>query len=154
MAENYPLAASGPREPVKRPKPIPKVVKEACLLMVYGDPDDEDGAPVDFISAAKAVSMRPDTLRRYLSRPAVIAFLRAERRVFRASVLAGTELALKSVRDGDGHSNPMARVAAARALEQLGDDVSGQSGTASASPHITIRILSAQASVVDITPSR
>jgi hypothetical protein len=141
MADNIPVASSGPREPVKRPKPIPKVVKEACLLMVYGDPEDEDGGPVDFISAAKAVGMRPDTLRRYLGRPTVIAFLRSERRTFRESVLAGTELALRSVRDGAGHTNPMARVAAARALEQLEDaDSNARSGSRQQLPGLVVQI--------------
>jgi hypothetical protein len=87
--------------------------------MIYGDPTDEDGAPVDFISAAKQVGMQPQTLRKYLTRPQVIAFLRAERRAFREAVCAGNEIALQRVRDGEGHQNPMARVAAVRALEQI-----------------------------------
>lgn len=32
---------------------------------------------------------------------------------------AGNEIALQRVRDGEGHQNPMARVAAVRALEQI-----------------------------------
>ena len=119
MADNIPIASSGSRA-VQRPRPIPKVVKEACLLMVYGDPDDENAVPVDFISSAKAVGMRPDTLRRYLGRPQVIAFLRAERRAFREAVCAGNERALQRVRDGVGHSNPIAIVNSVRVLEQLG----------------------------------
>jgi hypothetical protein len=129
MPTNYPLASAGVREPDKRPRPIPKIVKDACLLMIYGDPDDEDGTPVDFVSAAKAVGMQAATLRKYLTRPQVIAFLRAERRAFREAVCAGNEAALQRVRDGDQHANPMARVAAVRALEALDEaDTSAKGG--------------------------
>jgi hypothetical protein len=156
MATNYPLASAGPREPTVRPRPIPKVVREACLLMIYGDPDDEDGTPIDFIGAAKQVGMRPDTLRKYLTRPQVIGFLRSERRAFREAVCAGNELALQRVRDGDSHSNPMARVQAVRALEQLGDEALGGVGTGRDHAGITIRILSPtpQPPTIDVTPQK
>jgi len=152
MPTNYPLASAGPREPTTRPRPIPKVVKDACLLMIYGDPADEDGAPVDFISAAKAVGMQPQTLRRYLTRPQVVAFLRAERRAFREAICAGNEAALRLVRDGDAHSNPMARIQAVRTLEGLEerDPVARPSSSAG----ITIRFVHApeKPPVIDITP--
>jgi hypothetical protein len=155
MAANYPIATAGSREPDKRPRPIPKVVREAILLMIYGDPEDEDGLPIDFISAAKAVGMQPQTLRRYLHRPQVIALLRAERRAFREAVLAGNELALQRVRDGDQHSNPMARVAAARALEQLGDVDHDRPVGTSSTPGVTIRLIAQAAPpapMIDVSP--
>jgi hypothetical protein len=156
MATNYPLATAGPREPEKRPRPIPKVVKEACLLMIYGDVDDEESVPVDLISAAKSVGMRPATLRRYLARPQVIGFLRAERRSFREAICAGNEAALQRVRDGGQHSNPMARVAAVRALEQFEDAEQGR-GLVPGRQEIaglTIRIINQAPSPppIDVTP--
>lgn len=156
MATNFPLASAGSREPDKRPRPIPKVVKEACLLMIYGDVDDEEAAPVDFISAAKAVGMRPATLRRYLTRPQVIGFLRGERRAFREAVCAGNEAALQRVRDGDQHSNPMARIAAVRALEHMDDAEQARPGGALQLPGLVIQLNCNPApagKVVDITPS-
>jgi hypothetical protein len=155
MADCLPYASSGPREPSKRPRPIPKVVKAACLLMVYGAEEDDDGKPIDFITAAKRVGMRPDTLRRYLARPQVIAFLRAERRTFRDVVLAGQERALQMVRDGNGHANPMARVAAARALSQLEDEAPGATGPRT-SPGVTIIIRQPDpvTAAIDVTPNK
>jgi hypothetical protein len=157
MATNYPLAAAGAREPDKRPRPIPKVVKEACLLMIYGDVDDEEASPIDFISAAKAVGMRPATLRRYLTRPAVIGFLRGERRAFREAVCAGNEAALQRVRDGDQHSNPMARIAAVRALENMDGADQARPGEQPVAG-IVIRILNqvsppVELPMLDVTPS-
>jgi hypothetical protein len=139
MADCLPAASSGPREPVKRPKPVPKIVKDACLLMVYGDPDDEAGEPIDFITAAKAVGMRPDTLRRYLARPQVIAFLRAERRAFREAICSGNELALRRVRDKS--PNGMATIGAVRALEQLSEEAApGRPGQHPQAPGLWIVI--------------
>ena len=37
MADNIPVATAGAREPVKRPKPIPRLVKFAIELMICGD---------------------------------------------------------------------------------------------------------------------
>jgi hypothetical protein len=138
MADNIPVASSGPREPVKRPRPIPKPVRAAIAMMVCGG-DAIDGAPMDLVAAAKSVGMRPDTLRRYLGRPQVIAFLRAERKAFREAVCAGNEAALQRVRDGDKHNNAMARVAAVRALEGLSEsDTSSGPGRMQQGPGIVI----------------
>jgi hypothetical protein len=105
MATNYPLASAGAREPDKRPRPIPKAIKAALTLMVHGV-DDIDGKPMDLVEAARPAGVQAPLLRRYLTRPAVIAFLRAERKVFRESILAGTEHALRRVRDGDKPFQP------------------------------------------------
>ena len=86
--------------------------------------------------------MRPNTLRRYLTRPQVIAFLRAERRAFREAVCCGNELALRRVRDGDQHANPMARVQAVRALEALDEAAEAKApGGRAPVPGLVIRIL-------------
>jgi hypothetical protein len=129
-------------------------VKDVLRLMVYGRLDDADCQPLDFIAAAKECGIRPDQMRRYLDRPAVRALLMQERRAFRAAICASNEAALLDVRN---HSaNGMARIAAVRALEQLGDDESGAPGAA-ASPGITIRILTAPSTpepMVDVSPVR
>jgi hypothetical protein len=159
MADNIPVTASGPREPVKRPRPIPKLIRAAITMMVCGA-DTIDGAPMDLVEAAKSVGIRPDTLRRYLGRPAVIALLRAERKTFREEVLAGTEHALRSVRDGKAHQNPMARVAAARALSQIDETETASRSSVSgiSMPGMTIVIVNASPAprpdgiLVDVTP--
>jgi len=156
MATNYPLAASGTREPERRPRPIPKIVKDACLLMIYGDPEDEDAAAVDLISAAKAVGVRPATLRRYLTRPQVIAFLRVERRAFREAICAGNEGALKRVRDKS--PNGMAVIGSVRALEQIGEEEAHQGQHRQALPGLIVQInvpmAPAAGPMVNVAPSR
>ena len=54
MATNPPLTASGSRD-LKRPRPIPRTVRDAIVLMVYGKLDDADCKPLDFVEAAKLV---------------------------------------------------------------------------------------------------
>src|SRR5689334_15710687 len=98
MPINPPLRASGSRE-LKRPRPIPKAVRDAITLMVYGKIDDPDCAPVDFITAAKLSGIKPDVMRRWLDRAEVRALLRSERRAFREAICAGNEAALQRVRD-------------------------------------------------------
>jgi hypothetical protein len=117
MPDNPPLAAAGSREPEKRPRPIPKAVRQAVILMVYGRHDDPEYKPLDFIEAAKLAGIKPDVMRRYLDRPSVRSLLRAERRTFRETICAGNEGALKRIRDNAG--NGMAVIASVRALEQL-----------------------------------
>ena len=81
--DHPPLVSSAPREPQKRPKPIPVKVKTAIRLMVRGHDDDPDTKPLGLVDAAKAAGTTAYVLRRYFDRPAVIAFLRAERRTLR-----------------------------------------------------------------------
>src|SRR5271165_5834615 len=93
-----PLTSSASRE-MKRPQPIPKPVREAIRLMVYGKPDDPDGRPLPFGDAARASGVKPDVMRRYLDLPAVIALFRRERRAYREALCGGNEGALRRVRD-------------------------------------------------------
>jgi hypothetical protein len=116
MPDIAPLAAAGPRE-LKRPRPIPKAVRAAITVMVYGKLDDHDCAPLDFIEAGKLAGIKPDVMRRYLDRADVRALLRSERRAFREAVCAGNELALRRQRDFS--KNGMVVVASVRALEQM-----------------------------------
>jgi hypothetical protein len=137
MPTNPPLTASGSRE-LKRPRPIPRPVRDAITLMVYGKIEDPDCAPVDFITAAKLSGIKPDVMRRWLDRAEVRALLRSERRAFREAICAGNEAALQRVRDES--ANGMCVVASVRALEQLSDDPHNRS-VANDSPRLTIRIV-------------
>jgi hypothetical protein len=137
MPANPPLTAAGPREP-KRTRSIPRNVRAALDLMVYGRPDDEDAKPVDFIEAAKDCDIRPDIMRRWLDRAQVRAYLLASRRTFRAAICSANEGALQTIRDTA--ANSMARVAAIRTLEALDEEASTRPpGTAT--PGVIIRIV-------------
>jgi hypothetical protein len=139
-----PLASASPRDPDKRPRPIPKGVKAACLLMVYES--------VDFVTAARANGLQPTTMRRWLHRPEVVSLLRKERRAHREAICSGNETALQRVRDES--ENSMAKIHAVRALEQLSDG-DERSRPGPISPGITINILPASAprELVDVTPT-
>ena len=153
------IAAAGPRDPVKRPRPIPKAVRAAILLMVYGKPDDPDCGPVDFVAAAKLVDLKPFVLRRYFDRAAVRALLLSERRAFRAMICSGNEAALKDIRDKS--ANFMARIGAIRTLEELADSDANRSHN-SPTPGVTINVINAATppalpplpvpSVIDVQP--
>jgi hypothetical protein len=136
MPANPPLTAAGARDPQKqRPQPIPRKVRSALDLMVYGMPDDEDCRPLDFSEAARECGVAPDIMRRWLDRANVRAYLLAARRTFRAAICAGNEGALQRIRDKS--ANGMAVVASVRALEQLDEETNARP-TNSQTPGITI----------------
>jgi hypothetical protein len=153
MPDIAPIAASG-RFDRKRPRPIPKNVREAISLMIVGKPDDPDCTPHDFVQAAAAVGMTPFVLRRHLERPHVRAFLLAEKRAFTAMVCAANPASLAKIRDTA--VNTMSRVAAVRALEQLDEEASSRPA-GSATPGVVIRIITRTdplpaSPMVDVTP--
>jgi hypothetical protein len=150
MPDIAPIAASG-RFDRKRPRPIPKAVREAISLMVVGKPNDPDCTPHDFVQAAAAVGMTPFVLRRHLERPNVRAFLLAEKRAFTAMVCAANPASLARIRDTA--VNTMSRVAAVRALEQLDEEASTRPANPQ-TPGITIvvRTVSPPPPMVDVTP--
>jgi hypothetical protein len=135
MPDHPPLVSSAPREPAKRPRPVPAAVKAAIRLMVYGR---DDGVPLNLLDAARAVQLKPWTLRRYFDRPAVISLLRAERRAFIATLIAGNPAALARIRDTA--ANTMSQVRAVDLLEAMGDETGHNRGIAAQSPHLTIVI--------------
>ena len=137
MPITSPLGSAGDPDPRKRARPIPRRVRDAVTLMVYGKIDDPDCAPLNFIEAAKLAGIKPDVMRRYLDRADVRALLRSERRAFREAICAGNEGALQRVRDKS--ANSMAQVAAVRALEQIDAEVGTRPDNAM--PGVTIRIL-------------
>lgn len=106
--------------------------------------------------AAVAAGMTDHGLRAALKKPHVKAAYLAELDVLRTSERARNTLAMIEVRDGKGHSNPMARVQAAKALEGMEDGLPG-----SLDPRqqggIVIRIIAAapaaQSPMVDVTPA-
>jgi hypothetical protein len=162
MAQNYPVTASGSREPEKRPRPIPKAVRAAIKLMVHGDPDDQDGRPLPFIEAGKQCGIKPDTMRRYIHRPDIVMLLRAERKAFREAICAGNEGALLRVRETS--PNGMAVIGSVRALEHLSeeDGAPGRPGFIRQMPGLTVVInaFSGKAAastdagpIVDVTPA-
>lgn len=161
MPANAPLTAAGSRDPDKqRPRPIPRKVREACDLMVFGRPDDEDCKPLDFIEAAKECGVAPDIMRRWLDRSQVRAYLLASRRTFREAICAGNEGALQRIRDKS--PNGMAVIASVRALENLDDETAARALDPKAQPGVTIRVVTivqqgapgAPPTTIDITPPR
>lgn len=151
MPDIAPIAASG-RFDRKRPRPIPKHVRDAISLMVVGRIDDADCEPLDFVQAAKAVGLTPFVLRRHLERPHVRAHLIAESRAFLALICSANPGSLAKIRDTAG--NTMSRVAAVRQLEAMQEET-GARPTNPATPGVTIRIVHLPATVprmVDVTP--
>jgi hypothetical protein len=133
--QHPPLVSSAPRQPEKRPRPIPTSVKTAIRLMVHGG---DDGVPLGLIDAARAVQLQPATLRRYFDRPAVIGLLRAERRAFIATLIAGNPAALARIRDTA--ANTMSQVRAIDVLEGMGDEAAHNRAIMPPSPRLTIII--------------
>jgi hypothetical protein len=140
-----PFAASGPRSPTERPRQIPPSVRAAALKMIY------EGC--DFVVAAQASGLRPDTMRRWLHRPELVGFLRRERAAFRQAICSGNEHALAAIRD-EPAGNAMAKVNAIRTLEALGEGAALRSSEVP-SPGVTIRILNIvpQPAPIDVMPT-
>ena len=129
MAEFFPIRSSAPREPDRRPRPIPANVKTVIHLMIWGDDATPDALPLDLIAACTVVGVKPFVMRRYLDRPNVIAHLRAEQRKFREAICCGNTAALRRVRDGS--QNAMAVVASVRALGDLQAEEAGRASAPS-----------------------
>ena len=72
-------------------------------------------------TAAKQAGMTDHSLRAALKKPHVKAAYLSELQVLRESERARNILTMIEVRDGKGHSNPMARLNAAKTLEGLDD---------------------------------
>jgi hypothetical protein len=139
-----PFGASRPRSPTERPRQIPQSVRAAALKMIH------EGC--DFVVAAQASGLRPDTLRRWLHRNELVSFIRRERAAFREAICSGNEHALAAIRD-EPTGNSMAKVNAIRTLEALGEGAALRSGELP-SPGVTIRIVheTPRPAPIDITP--
>jgi hypothetical protein len=107
-------------------------------LMVQGSADDESSSPLDFIAAGRQVGMAPDVARRWLDRGEFRQALRAERRAYRESLMAGNEAALVRVRDKS--ENAMAVVRSVQVLEQI-DDEAARAPAGTRTPGLVIQIV-------------
>src|SRR4029077_17261585 len=112
-------------------------VRTAIRLMIHGG---DDGVPLGLIDAARAVQLQPATLRRYFDRPNVVSLLRAERRAYIATLIAGNPAALAAIRN-DREGNQMAKVRAIDALEAMGEEDPRRRSGQDSSPFMTIRII-------------
>jgi hypothetical protein len=146
MPTSQPVCASGSHE-MQRPKPIPARIQQACLTMIYGPPGADDPVPLDFVQAAKLAGIRPNILRKWLHKPAVVAFIRRERAAFRVAICAANEYALRKVRDES--ANGMSVVASVRALQDLSEAEVEQSRNQGVTPGITIHIIQPPAPAIE-----
>jgi hypothetical protein len=89
----------------------------ACRRIVH------EGEELD--EAAHAADLTTRTLRLALAKPHVIAWVKAEREVFRAYVSAQNIHHAKKMRDTSG--NAMAKLGAMKLIEQIGDDAPASS---------------------------
>jgi hypothetical protein len=106
--------------------------------------------------AAEHAGLKPHSLYVAFRKPHVKAAYLAELEVLRTSERARNIHAMVKIRDFDGHTNAMASLNAAKALEGL-PDIPASSTDPRLSPGITIRIISSPASqppLVDVTPPR
>jgi hypothetical protein len=112
---------------------IRKRLKYALDAMIWGGPD---GQLVDYVAAAKLANISTRIMRKNLERPQVLAYLRTQREVFRASLSTKTLWHLDQI--SGQRVNMNAAVAACRAV--LGQDEQSRLPTADSSPHLTIVI--------------
>ena len=141
MPISLPFAASG-RELSDKLRRIPKSVQLACLDMIHQG--------IDFVAVAKAHNLKPDTLRRHLTRIETLAFLRRERAAFRAALCSANEFYLAEIRANS--ANAMAQTKAISLLEQIDDEARARPARSGEvpSPGICIRILN----VTGATPAQ
>jgi hypothetical protein len=142
MPVSLPFAASG-RDLSDKPRRIPKSVQLACLDMVHRG--------IDFIEAARANGIKPDTLRRHLHRIETIAFIRRERAAFRTALCSANEFYLAQIRANS--QNEMARTRAISILEEIdGDSRARPMHSVPEQPGICIRIINVSASEPPLAP--
>jgi hypothetical protein len=125
QALDSPQADRKPSKPLR----VTGKLRQACMFLVHeGLPWKEAAIKADFTPAAMLYA---------LQRPHVVAFVRQQRDVLRASMCGANILALVEVRDQK--LNQMARVNAVLALERM-DDQQVAAGQHRAAPGLTIVI--------------
>jgi len=122
---------------------IRKRLKYALDAMIWGGPD---GTLVDYVAAAKLANISTRVMRKNLEKPQVLAYLRSQREVFRASLSTKTLWHLDQI--SSQRVNMNAAVAACRAV--LGQDEQSRPIT-SVSPRLTIVIRPADPSPTPVT---
>jgi hypothetical protein len=142
MSSTTDVAISTERAAVAPDKPVRIVqgkLRAALDAMVW------EGLEWD--AAAQSVEYAKQSMRKSLQRSEVLAYLRHEREVLRASIAPRNIHRLREIRDAD---NNMPAVNAIKVLEQLGDEQQSRGGSgASASPGVTIRVVN----VIQSSPS-
>lgn len=143
--EQQPSARAIQRKTASKPGKVTGKLAVACKRIVW------EGEELD--AAAKAAGLTTRAVRLALERPHVIAFVKAERDVFRAHVSAQNIHRLKELRDGS--ANAMAKLGAIRTIESLDSDA--PAGGMARTPGITIVIgsaspLTAQQRSIDHNP--
>jgi hypothetical protein len=133
-----PALASG-RHEAKRPRTLPKPVRDAILLMV------REGK--DFVEAARACGIKPLNFRLWFDRPVFLQALRAERKAWREAGCAGNETALLRVRDTS--ENGMAVIGAVRGLEDLAEREVVQTRGTQQTPGLVIQIIQSSAAPIE-----
>lgn len=98
-----------------------------------------EGLPYD--EAARECDFTVSAMRKALQRPHILAYLRNEREVLRASIAPRNIHRLVEIRDA---ADNMPAVQAIKALEQLGEE-QGSRSPANGAPGVTIRIITVQA---------
>ena len=139
----------GPVDKRRRPRGLTKAIRATIDAIVH----DRSTRAV----ACEKAGISERALYLALQKPEVAAHWKREIEVLREAERPHNIFALVDVRDGKEHKNPMARVAAAKALEGIDDATRPGLGDPRSSPGITIRIINPPASqppMVDITPHR
>lgn len=126
------VAITSERPLLDKPKrsPVQGKLRQALDAMVW------EGMNYD--EAARTFNYHVRSMRRALARREVIAYLNSERQVLRASVSPKNIHRLVAIRDA---ADNMPAVNAIKLLEELGDDHSQRQSGASASPGVTIRVV-------------
>jgi hypothetical protein len=101
----------GPVDKRRRPRGLTKAIR-VCIDAIIGDRCTRD-------EACKRAGITERALYLALAKPEVAKYWNEAVIVLRAGERAANIFALIDVRDGKDHSNPMARVSAAKALEQV-----------------------------------
>jgi hypothetical protein len=122
------------REPVV-PAKMKVVIKELIEQPTY-----------DLAAAAAKAELSTYQARKYLTRPHVQRYMREQRDAVTEEIRAGNPMALARIRDQDG-GNTMAKVAAVRGIEQLGQAAEETGGVQRHAPGLVVVIQSADGHV-------
>ena len=99
---------------------------------------------LELVDACRQTGFSPAAMRNALQRPHVLAYLRNERQVLRASLSPRNLHRLAEIRDA---ADNMPAVQAIRLLEELGDEQLQRNTGTSHSPGVTIRVINVAAPV-------
>jgi hypothetical protein len=109
-------ATTTPRQAERRsaPRAVSGKLKDACLLLIFGD---ADGKPLEYDECARQAGLSTRAMRLALGKAHVRRFLRDQRALLVASYAANNPLHVAQLRAAS--TNQMVRLAAARELENM-----------------------------------